>query len=94
METFKIIKHHTPISIYSLFNRSERKESLLHTPYPSHNYTYQSSFLWNKFAKFTGIEDFTLRECSIKTLLKRSLLAAQNRYDDVEWFDLNFTDFA
>ena len=45
MEIFKIIKYKVPVSIISLVRESERKECQLITPFPSHNFTYQSAFL-------------------------------------------------
>ena len=49
MEIFKIIKYKVPVSMISLVRESERKECQLITPFPSHNFTYQSAWLWNKF---------------------------------------------
>ena len=39
VELFKIMKYRLPIAIYSLFTRSKRKDSLIITPAPSHNFT-------------------------------------------------------
>ena len=47
LDTFKIIKNHTPISMYSCFVISHRKDSLLITPSHSHNFMYNASSLWN-----------------------------------------------
>ena len=39
-EVFKILKYRTPISLYSLYIRSTRKDSLLITPTSSHHYIF------------------------------------------------------
>ena len=48
LSIFKIIKLRQPISMYSIFNRSNRHDDLLITPNPSIMFCYQSEFLWNK----------------------------------------------
>ena len=47
LETFKILKFRRPISMYGIFNISQRKEDLLITPLPSKNFTYTAASLWN-----------------------------------------------
>ena len=90
IETYKIIKLRQPIAMYSLFNRSWRRDNLLITPSPTHNFTYMSANLWNKYRQSAGIQDFTTPICSLKTTLKRSLLDSQRRYDPDVWRDVNF----
>ena len=92
MELFKIIKFRVPISLYSTFNRSDRKETLFITPNPTHNFVYKSSWLWNMFSKVSGHLDFSSSSNSMKNVLKRSLLSAQDRYGDA-WCESNFTEF-
>ncbi len=94
MEVFKIIKCKTPVSLYSTFNRSDRKETLFLTPSPTHNFVYKSSWLWNMFlSKVNSHLDFSSSICSMKNVLKQSLLRAQNSYGD-NWCDANFTEFS
>ena len=93
IETFKIIKLRQPISMYSLFNRSTRKDDLLITPIPSTQFTYKSSSLWNKYRQPSGIHDFTATIGSFKAALKRSLLDTQQRYDKFEFNECNFNEF-
>ena len=92
MEAFKIIKFHVPISMYTLFTRSNRRDDLLITPYPSHNFLYKSSWLWNNYRQITGPKDFTTPIGSVKKSLSDSLIKAQHRYGD-EWIDNNYLEF-
>ena len=94
LETFKILKLRVPISLYSLFNRSKRKETLLIIPKPSTNFLYMSSHLWNSFCQVTHTHEFTSISIScMKTLLKKHLLIAQKMGDSIEWCDANFQKF-
>ena len=81
------------ISMISLVRESERKECQLITPFPSHNFTYQSAWLWNKFKSVNRSINFSLTTIKIKNILKYSLLEAQNTYGD-NWCEYNFTKFA
>ena len=92
IELFKIIKYRVPISMYDLFVRSDRKETYIITPNPSHNFIYKSSRLWNEFWKIIGPLDFTSPISSIKNQLTKSLLDAQARHGN-EWCNINFSDF-
>ena len=48
--TYKIIKLRTPISMFSCFNVSTRKETLLHLPkIVSDQFFYKAASIWNKF---------------------------------------------
>ena len=47
--TYKVLKFPTPISIYSCFAISKRKETLLIVPSFSENFIYSASTLWNTF---------------------------------------------
>ncbi|KAL5259239.1 hypothetical protein ACHWQZ_G009630 [Mnemiopsis leidyi] len=73
--------------------RSKRKDSLIITPAPSHNFTYKASWLWNLFRNSESDLDFASTSCnSLKSKLNVSLLHAQNRYCS-EWHNDNFTEF-
>ena len=95
LETYKLLKFRQPISMYSLFTRSRRKEELLITPSPSINFNYQSCSLWNMYRQARGVYDFTTTTtiCTFKSGLKRSLLDAQRRYNSVEFNEFNFSEF-
>ena len=93
MELFKIIKYRLPISLYELYSKSSRRDDLLITPVPSHNFFYKSASLWNNFIGTCGRRDFVTSSCySIKSSLKKSLLVAQNEPVD-SWCSNNFDKF-
>ena len=54
MELFKIIKYRTPISLYELFQKSQRTSSLLmilpriNLDISKQNFVFNGSFVWNK----------------------------------------------
>ena len=91
MELVKIIKYHTPVSLYYLLNISNRKDNLLITPFPSSQFLYKSAWLWNEFQK-TGPYDFTSSYNTLKGRLKCSLLKVQGMYGS-DWCEYNFTKF-
>ncbi len=92
-ELFKIIKYRLPISLYSIFTRSEKRDNRFMTPKPTHNFVYKSSWLWNKYLNTNKELDFADTSCnSLKSCLNVSLLAAQNRYFD-NWHRDNFQEF-
>jgi hypothetical protein len=95
LETYKILKYRQPISMYSLFTRSRRKEDLLITPSLSNNFNCQSCRLWNKYRQVCDVSDMITDTtiCTFKSGLKRSLLDAQGRYDSVEFNEYNFNEF-
>ena len=89
LELFKIIKFRQPISMYSLFTRSRRRDDLLITPVPSTLFIYQSSSLWNNCRQESSRVDFTTPIGIIKTNVKKSLLDIQKRYG-LECRDFSF----
>ena len=90
MEIFKLIKYKVPVSRSQSGNLSAKNGS---TPFNSHNFTYQSAWLWNKFKSVNRSINFSLTTIKIKNMLKYSLLEAQNTYGD-NWCEYNFTKFA
>ena len=54
MEIFKILKFRTPISLYSKFQLSKRKQTLILTPVPCTDFIYKSSVIWNFLENFLG----------------------------------------
>ena len=50
METFKILKFHYPIPLYSSYNISKRKQQTLILSTPSKNCIYRFYVLWNSVA--------------------------------------------
>ena len=92
LEFFKIMKYRVPISIYELFVRSDRKETYMITPRPTHQFAYNSAWQWNEFRKIIGLLDFSSPINSIKNLLMKSLRTTQGLGGN-EWSNLNFSGF-
>ena len=78
VELFKLIELRTPMSIYELMKRSERRENYFISLPPSSLFDYQASNFWNKCRKI------------VKTKLKICLLETQNRHDMFVWHEFNF----
>ena len=71
MEVYKILKFRIPISMYSLFSMSLRKEDLLHIPYPDTDFVYRSSILWNIFRQAVGHIDVATSCYGMKSSIKK-----------------------
>jgi hypothetical protein len=85
VETLKILKYRKPISLYSLFTISRRKESLLITPSSSHDFIHRSSTLWNLVRQKFKIFDFAGSIGTFKTQLKNFILKTQKTGDNLTW---------
>ena len=92
MELFKIIKTRIPISLYSSFSLSDRKDSYLITPPPTTQFFYKSAWMWNEFRK-VGTINFTSPCSLVKRQLKKSLLTTQGNFGS-DWCEKNFSDFS
>jgi len=93
MEFFKIMKYRLPISLFSLFKRSDRRDNRITPPRPTHHFVYKSSWLWNKFNETKNQLDFSTTSCSLlKSCLTKSLKDAQNRHEN-NWHEDNFQGF-
>ena len=76
-----IIKLRVPISIYSCFTLSQRKETLFITPYPSEIFFYRASSLWNTFLSCPEgkiAKNLTAGFGSIKSKTKELIYRRQN----------------
>ena len=91
VEVFKILKFHTPISLYSKFNRSSRKETLLISPEFSKSFIYRSTFQWNLIRQKLVINDFAHKLNTFKSSLSKLLMYTQNIGKFDEWIDQNFS---
>ena len=69
-DIFKVLKYRTPISLYSLFETSDRlgKETLILTPKPSDSYIYRAGTIWN-----------TVRQNLVTYLVPASVTLSQNQ---------------
>ena len=73
-----------PISLYSLFNRSARRENYFLTSLPSTSFIHKSAYMWNNCYRNSKV-DFTTSINTIKIQLKDELLNVQKLYDDDTW---------
>ena len=94
METFKILKFRTPMSIYSLYKIPKRSSNNLLTPNPSIQNIYKSSVSWNTLRPKINLRlyDMSTKLNCIKTTLKKILHENQHRHHPLEWlpeFDFN-----
>ena len=87
----KIVKLRLPISLYSLFNMSNRRENFFITPNPSTSFVYQSAFMWNSCYKLSSLYniEFSTAIVTVKHKLKTVLLNAQKQFDKSIWFPNN-----
>ena len=88
-ETYSILKYRTPISLFSLFQLSHRKDTLTITPHPDCQYIHSSSKLWNTARSRFNVLDFSKSHGSIKLCVKNLLLQNQCIGDDMNWIDKN-----
>ena len=91
MEMFKTVKSHVPVSLFSLFKLSTRKDNLLITPRPTDQFIYKSTWLWNEFRTKSTVT-FSSRLSAVKNAVRNSIFLAQSRHG-TEWNNLNFTEF-
>ena len=93
--TYKVLKLKTPITIYSCFKLSQRKETLLHLPkILSQSFFYNASSLWNKFLSLpegSQAKSFSTGLGSVKSNIRELITRRQNMGDPNIWHDdINF----
>ena len=90
LELFKINKLEEPISLYSSFNRSPRREDYFITTQPSSQFIYQSSYMWNSCRQTSSKITFNTPTNGFKKILKTALQELQFKHDKLDWCELNF----
>ena len=90
LNTYKILNTRVPISLYSCFTLSKRKETLLLTARPSHNFIYNACCIWNTIRDLLSISSFGTKISEIKNKLRKLLFTRQHLGDQVEWSEENF----
>ena len=88
METFKILKFHSPTGIYSLYKTSGRDNTKgLITPEPSAHFLYKSSSIWNSIRPKMKIQqhDMSTSISQTKSSLKKGLLYNQHQHHKTSW---------
>jgi hypothetical protein len=80
MTAFKILKLYVPISLYSCFALSNRKETLLLYQKTSESYIFKASSIWNTFKSFpeaAEITDFYIGVGALNARIKAAVLRCQ-----------------
>ena len=91
IETFKILKLRTPISLYNLYTKSLRKEITLIVPSsPTGDFIKRSTNLWNTIAPKIKILDYSYKISLAKSNVKRALKSIQNAGDINSWTENDF----
>ena len=91
LEMFKIIKLHTPIPLYNLFQKSPRRDNYFITPTPTNLFVFKASGMWNKFLNPSSNIDFSSSIAVVKGRIKKMLLESQKVGHTDEWSELNFS---
>ena len=90
MEIFKILKLRYPISLFDLFNISSRKEMILITPFPSNDFIYRATTIWNTVAPKLKLQDYTHNISLAKSTLKKALLHIQHSENKLDWTENDY----
>ena len=85
VDTFKTLKYRTPISLYSLYLLSNRKEAFLITPLPNSQFINNASKIWNTIRETFAKSNLSIRICSLKSTLKKHILSLQKVGTFYEW---------
>ena len=79
-------------AIYSLFNRSPRRDNYFITPKPSTSFLYQSNHMWNSCCKISSQPEslnFTTPIITFKNKIKNAFLNVQKFGDENKWHAFN-----
>jgi hypothetical protein len=90
MEVFKILKLRCPMSLFDLFNVSSRKEITLITPFPSNDFIYRATSIWNTIAPKLKLLDYSHSISLAKSTLKKALLHIQHSENETSWTQADF----
>ena len=94
VDVFKILKFRVPITLYELYNLSNRESSLtLITPERSSQFLYRSTIAWNSVFKKALLKphsDLTTTISHFKNEIKKILILKQKYGEQNEWQKTNF----
>ena len=90
LETFKILKFRTPISNYTQYKLSERKDTLIILDKPTKSFTSRSSRMWNHIRAQLGIDDFSYPASKFKVGIQKYLANSQKFGTSDDWCEYNF----
>ena len=86
----KILKFRTPISIYSKFELSDRKATLVKIPRQHNSLAFKLGQIWNEVRNRFQVVDFSMKIAPLKDGIKKILLLRQGKNDPLEWDETNF----
>ena len=90
METLKILKLRTPLSLHEMYTISTRKDTTLIVPHPSDDFISRSTKIWNTLSPKLKLLDFSFKISLAKSKLKKALLKNQSGGDMITWTENNF----
>ena len=92
IETYKIFKYNSPITLFDKFKFSKRshKDLFIITPTPSASFIYRASVIWNMARQILSIKDTSIPVSCLKEHIKQHLLRLQATGDTYHWLDCNF----
>ena len=84
----KILKFRTPMSLFSLFDMSNRsgKETLIIMPKPSDSYIYRAGAIWNTVRNhLISLNTLTFKPNQLKSQIKVAISNAQLQGEPEDW---------
>ena len=88
METFKLLKFRSPLSLMGHYEFSRRK-CLTYTtiipPSPNNSFIYKSSIIWNTIRSRLNIDDLSISTEVVKNRVKNALFLNQHRHSLLDW---------
>ena len=91
LETYKVMKFRAPMVMFSGYNTSKRKPTLMIQPIGNvENHNTRSTKLWNTITPKLKVSDFTMSIECLRQKLKESLLVIQHKNSDLNWTSEDF----
>ena len=91
LETYKVMKFRAPMVMFSGYNTSNRKPTLMIQPIGNvDNHNTRSTKLWNTITPKLKVSDFTMSIECLRQKLKESLLVIQHKNSDLNWTSEDF----
>lgn len=88
--SLKILKFRTPISIYTKFELSDRKTTLVKIPREHNSLAFTLGQTWNAVRTRFQVLDFSVKVGCLKKRIKKFLLSRQRDNDPEQWDETNF----
>ena len=85
MEIFKILKFRQPMSLFEKYVLSRRKATTLISTFPTRDFTYRSTVIWNSISPKIRVPDFSSNIGMVKNCLKKVLFTNQHKENPIDW---------